>query len=114
MVGRGVHQQHAKKHNVSRDTTSLCVVNLKSDLGSHLHTLDVEETTLVSLDVWITAGRYSLDIMRYHVEDGEEQHSIGDLSVEPHGFIQRHKARLGSQPSEDVSAHGHNDNHGVN
>lgn len=98
VVGRGVHQQHAKKHNVSRDTTSLCVVNLKSDLGSHLHTLDVEE----------------IDIMRYHVEDGEEQHSIGDLSVEPHGFIQRHKARLGSQPSEDVSAHGHNDNHGVN
>lgn len=55
MVGRGVHQQHAKKHNVSRDTTSLCVVDLKSNLGSHLHTLDVEETTLVSLDAWITA-----------------------------------------------------------
>ena len=63
--------------------------------------------------MFVTTACYSLDIMRCHVENGEEQHSISNLSMEPLGFVKRHEAGLGSEPSEDVSAHRHNDNHGV-
>ena len=48
VMGSSVDQQHAQQHNVSGDTASFCVVNLKSDLGSHLHTFNVEEATPLS------------------------------------------------------------------
>lgn len=64
--------------------------------------------------MFVTAACHLLDIMRRHVENGEEQHSISNLSMEPLGFVKRHEARLGSEPSENVSAHRHNDNHSVN
>lgn len=52
--------------------------------------------------------------MRSCVKDGEDQHGVGDLSVEPHRLVEREPPRLGPQPSENVSAHGHDDDHGVN
>lgn len=62
----------------------------------------------------IDAARHSLDIMRCYVQNGEVDHGVGDLSVEPDGLIKRQDAHLGSQPSENISAHGHNDHHGIN
>ncbi len=55
----------------------------------------------------------SLDVMRRYVKDSEEQHSVGNLSVEPLRLIEWQCAHLRTEPSEDISAHGHNDNHGV-
>ena len=43
VVGSGVDQKHEQKHEMSSDTTSLGVVDLKRDLGSHLYSLNVEE-----------------------------------------------------------------------
>lgn len=43
-----VDQQHAKQHDVSGDTSSFSVVDLKSDLGSDLSTLNVEKAEIVS------------------------------------------------------------------
>lgn len=51
--------------------------------------------------------------MRSSVKDGEDQHGVGDLSVEPHGLVERNPPRLGSEPSEDVSTHGQENDHGV-
>jgi hypothetical protein len=51
--------------------------------------------------------------MRRYVEDSEEQHSVGNLSVEPLRLIKWQYAHLGTEPSEDISAHWHDDNHGV-
>lgn len=98
---------------MSCDSTSLGVVDLQRDLGSDLHTFDVEEAIFVSK---VKLGkRYinSLDVMRRYVEDSEEQHGVGDLSMEPLRLIKRQYAHLGTEPSEDISAHWHDDHHGV-
>lgn len=47
------------------------------------------------------------------VDDGEQQHGIRHLSVEPHRLVERQEAHLGSDDTEDVPAHGHDDDHGV-
>lgn len=47
------------------------------------------------------------------VNNGEEQHSVGDLPVEPDGLVERQKPDLGSDPSQNVPAHRENDTHGV-
>ena len=109
----GIDQEHTQQHDVSCDATSLCVVNLKSDLGSDLHTFNVEKATFVSLCLAMSTVCDLLDVMRCYVEDSEEEHGVSHLSMKPLRFIKRQKARLGSEPSEDISAHGHDDNHGV-
>lgn len=48
VVGGRVHQQHAKKHHVTRDSTGLGVVNLNRKNGSNLCPLDVEEAAIIS------------------------------------------------------------------
>lgn len=50
MVGSGVHQEHEQKHEVSSDTTSLGVMDLKRDLRSHLYPFNVEKATNVSTE----------------------------------------------------------------
>jgi hypothetical protein len=56
---------------------------------------------------------YSLDIMSTGVEDSEEEHGVGDLSVEPHGLVKWHPSSFGSKPTKNVPAHGHDNDHGV-
>lgn len=73
MVSGGVHQQHAEQHDVSSDATSLGVVYLYRGFRPNLALLNIEE----------------VDIMCTDMADGEDQHCIGDLSVEPLGLVQR-------------------------
>lgn len=111
----GIHEQHAKQHNMSGNATSLGVVNLEGNLGTNLGHLNVEETTHVSLA--FAVGRevkHILDVMGRNVQNREEQHSVSDLSVEPHGFVQGQYPDLRPDHSQDVSAHGHHDDHGIN
>jgi signal transduction histidine kinase len=48
VMGRGVDEQHAKQHDMSSDATSFGVVNLQSNLGAHLGSLNIEEARNVS------------------------------------------------------------------
>lgn len=66
-MGSGVDEQHAKQHDVSSDTTSFGVVDLESDLWSYLGNLNVVE----------------VDVVGTSVEDREEEHGVGDLTMEP-------------------------------
>lgn len=84
MVSSGVDQQHTKQHYVASNTTCFCVVNLKRNLRSDLDTLDVEETALVSIISEASGHQNSLDIMSTSMQDSEEDHSISDLTMEPH------------------------------
>lgn len=43
VVGGSIHQQHAKKHDMACDTTSLGIVDLNSGDGSNLRLLHVIE-----------------------------------------------------------------------
>jgi hypothetical protein len=49
--------------------------------------------------------------MRCYMEDGKEKHSIGDLTMEPLRFIERQPPSLRTEPTKDVSAHRHDDDH---
>jgi hypothetical protein len=83
---------------VACDATSLGVMDLQCDLWPDLYTFDVEE----------------VDVMGCYVEDSEEQHSVSNLSMEPLGLVKWQYANLGAEPSEDVSAHRHDNDHCVN
>lgn len=74
---------------MSGNTTSLGVVDLESNFRAHLSPLDVEEAGTVSGYEDCDHDLDLLDIMRRGVEDCEQQHGVGDLSMEPHGFVQR-------------------------
>ena len=67
MVGRCVHEQHAQQHDVARDSSSLCIVDLNRGLRSNLVLLDIKEVDVVSRDM----------------NDGEHKHCICYLAVEP-------------------------------
>jgi hypothetical protein len=47
VMGCGVDHKHAKQHDVASDTTSFCVVDLKSDLRSDLSAFNVEKAIVV-------------------------------------------------------------------
>jgi hypothetical protein len=113
VVGSRVNQQHAEQHDVSSDTTSFGVMNLEGNLWADLNTLNVEEAAIVSTTQASSTGNNSLDIMSTGVEDGEEEHGIGDLSVEPHGLVKWHPPSFGSKPTKNVPAHRHDNDHGV-
>lgn len=72
MMGGGVHQKHAQKHNVSSDAAGLGIMYLYRSLWSNLALLNVEE----------------IDVVSRYVDDSEDQHCIGDLPVEPLSFVQ--------------------------
>lgn len=89
MVGGGVDQKHAEKHDVSSDSTCLGVVDLKRDLRSYLYSFHIEEAMHSSdLDERNLLVNL-LDVMRCCVKDGEKQHSVSDLSMEPLRLIER-------------------------
>jgi hypothetical protein len=108
-----VDQQHAEKHNMSSNSTSFGVVNLESDLRTDLSALNVEEAGFISPVQHGKSDGCLLDVMSTCVQDGKEKHGVCDLFVEPLVLVERRPSSLWSKPSEDVSAHGHNDNHSV-
>lgn len=71
MSGR-VHQEHAQKHDMPGDAASLGVVYLHRGLWSDLVALNIEE----------------VDVVSRYVNNSEDQHRIGDLSVEPLRLVQ--------------------------
>jgi hypothetical protein len=80
-----------------------------------LHTFDVEEAIFVSnCQAFNKVAINSLDVMRSYVEDSEEKHSVSYLSVEPLRLVEWQYAYFRTEPSEDVSAHRHDNNHGIN
>ena len=79
------------------DTASLHVMDLHSGFGSHERALHVEEVHIVRSDV----------------HNGPEEHGVGDLAVEPLALVQRQPSNLRPYVSEQVSAHGQEDDHGV-
>lgn len=52
--------------------------------------------------------------MSGRVEDGEEQHGISQLPVEPNVLVQREPSDLRSNPSDDGAADGKQDEHTIN
>lgn len=72
-VRRGEHEQHAKQHDMARNTTGLHVMNLHSGFSSHQRTLDVEE----------------VHVVRCYVNNSPEEHGVSDLAMEPLAFVQR-------------------------
>lgn len=113
VVSSRVDQQHAEQHDVSGNSTSLGVVNLECNLRADLDTLDIEEAGTISTIQTTVWEIYSLDVMSASVENGEEQHGIGNLSMEPHRLVKRHPSSLGAKPSKNIPAHRHDNNHGV-
>lgn len=57
MVRRGVHEQHTEQHNVTGDTASFRVVDLKGNLRTDLTLLYVEEAEKVSYLSGIDSAR---------------------------------------------------------
>ena len=47
------------------------------------------------------------------MRNGEEEHSVCELPMEPDVLIERKEAKLGSNPSHDRSAHGKEDKHAI-
>lgn len=47
--------------------------------------------------------------MRRGMDDGEDEHGIGDLTVEPGGLVERQPSQAWSQPFDDIAAHGQQD-----
>ncbi len=48
MVRSGVHEKHAKEHDMACDASNFCVMNLDSGDLSDLRSLNVEEAAVVS------------------------------------------------------------------
>lgn len=69
---------------MASNATSFGVMNLESNLWSHLSTLNVEETAAVNTILAFDPESYLLDVMSASMEDREKEHSIGNLSMEPH------------------------------
>jgi hypothetical protein len=113
VMGGRVDQQHAKQHDVASDATCLSVVNMESKLRSHLGALDVEEAVAISqIQPW-NLEHSLLDVMSAGMHNGEEKHRVGDLSMEPLRLIKRCPSSLGTEPAQDVPAHWHDNDHGV-
>lgn len=96
-VGRGVHEHHAKQHDVTSDTARLAVVNLDSRDRSNLGFFDIVK----------------VDIVSRNVGNAEYQESVGELSVQPDVFIERQESNLGADPSHNRAANREEDEHTV-
>lgn len=64
VMSGGVDQKHAKKHDMSSYSTCLGVVDLKSDLWSHLYSFNVKETRSVLVSEEGILLMDLLDVMR--------------------------------------------------
>ena len=96
-MGRRVHEEHAKEHDVARDTTCLSIVNLQSADRANLSLFNVVE----------------VDVMGTCVECTEHEHSICELSVNPDVFVEGKETNLGSYPSHNGTADRQQDEHAI-
>jgi len=87
-VGSGIHQQHAEQHNMTSNTTGVHVVDLECEERSNLRLFDVEK----------------VDVVTSSVDDGEEQHRVSNLPMEPEVLVEGKPPDLGTNPSDDSSA----------
>lgn len=101
VVRSRVHEKHAEKHDVASDTARLSVVDLQGENRSDLRNLNVEEAgrQMSACSRTRYQDRDLLDIMRSNMGNGEEQHGVGDLTMEPEVLIQRQEPDLRSKPS---------------
>lgn len=86
----GIHKQHTEQHNMSGDSSWLCVVDFDSRNLPNLTPLHIEE----------------IHIMRTRMHNRPKQHRIRDLSMEPLTLIQRDPFDLRPNPAQEVAAHG--------
>ena len=84
VVSGRIDEQHAEQHDVSSDTTGLSVMDFKRDFRSNLCYFDVVEATPISGRSQSKLDIYLLDVMSCGVTDGEDEHGVSNLSVEPH------------------------------
>ena len=90
MMSSRVHKQHTEQHHVPGDASSLGIVDLKSNLWPNLALFYIVEAMRVSSQTsLIQPFRNLLDVMSRSVNDGEHQHGISHLSVEPHRLVER-------------------------
>ena len=54
-----------------------------------------------------------VDVMRRGVDDGEQQHRVGELSVHPEILVERDELDLGTNPSHDCPADRQEDEHAI-
>jgi len=92
-VGGGIHEEHAQEHDVAGDTAGVHVMDLYSERRAELGPFDIVEVDVV------TGG----------VDDGKEQHGIGDLAMEPDVLVEGQPPDLRSDPSHNRSADGEKD-----
>lgn len=106
VVSGRVHQKHAEQHDVTRNATWLGVVDLESENRSNLRPLNIEEARTISRNPQASMTKMSLlDVVSSDMEDGEEQHGVCYLSMEPNVLIQRYEPNLRSEPSHQRTAH---------
>lgn len=87
-----IHGEHDEQHDVSREAAGLRVMLGDGGLLPDLGALDVDE-------VHVMSGR---------VDDGEEEHRVGDLAMEPVRFVDGNEsAERRPQEDEDVAEDRH-------
>jgi hypothetical protein len=109
----GVDEKHAQQHDMSGNTAGLSVVDLESNLWSDLGNLDIVEAAEVNGCPALCIVDHLLDVMGCGMSDGEDKHSVCDLSVKPHRLVKRKPSDLRPDHSKNISAHWHNDDHCV-
>lgn len=100
VVSSRVHQQHAEKHHVAGNSTGLGVVDLKRQHGSDLRPLNVEKAApllVIVRPIGKRAIKCLLDVVSSNVANSEEQHGVGDLTMEPQILIQWEEPELRAQ-----------------
>lgn len=87
LMGRGVHQHHAKEHDMSCNPTSFCVVNLNCFDGADMIFFDIVKAASVRTMTSWSEYFGLLHIMSRCMDYGEKQKGIGDLTMKPYRFI---------------------------
>lgn len=80
----GIHEEHAKQHDVACNATSLGVVDLNGSLRSNLCFFDIEEAIKISQVSIESIGQDLLDVMGRYMDDGIDKHRIRHLSMKPY------------------------------
>jgi hypothetical protein len=95
---------------MSGHPTSLRIVDGQCGHRSHLCLFDIEEASSI-VRRWRLAVKEKslLDVMGSSVDDREQEHGVRRLPVEPLTLIEGQKGDLRPQNSDDITAHGQQD-----
>lgn len=88
-MSSGEHEQHTEEHEVTSDTTNFRIMDLQRRHRSNLGSFDIEH----------------VDVVTKCVNNRPEEERVRDLSMEPLRLIERQPPQLGSDESQDVTAH---------